>query len=55
MFESIPIWSVVTVAGPIVLGLAIAYGLIRRRRLSGREREAQVRATERNYEKPEKV
>ncbi len=46
-------WWWVTVLGPIVLGLVIAYALMRRRRLTPRERTAQREGTERQYRSPE--
>ncbi len=55
MFETIPVWSLVIVLGPVILGAVIAYALLRRRRLTPRERSAQIRATERNYSEPEKT
>lgn len=47
-------WWWVTVLGPIVLGLAIAYALLTRRRLTPREKDAQKKAVERLYNEPEK-
>jgi hypothetical protein len=55
MFESFPAWGLLVILGPVVLGLAIAYALIGRRRLTPKERGAQIRATERGYREPEKI
>lgn len=49
------VWSLATVLGPIVLIVAIAYALIRRRRLTPAERVAQKDATERGYSEPEQM
>jgi hypothetical protein len=46
-------WWWVTVLGPIVLGGAIAYALLTRRRLTPAEHEAQKRAIHREYNSPE--
>ena len=46
-------WSLTIVAGPVILGVIIAYALIRRRKLTPRERESQRQATEDNYRLPE--
>jgi hypothetical protein len=48
MFEN-SMWLFVVAGGPIVLGIAIAYALLTRRRKSMAEREASKRATERLY------
>ncbi|MEQ1941278.1 hypothetical protein ABMA32_02520 [Mesorhizobium sp. VNQ89] len=42
-------WWWVTVLGPIILGVVIAYALLNRRRLSPRERREQAKAVERQY------
>lgn len=42
-------WWWVTILGPIVLGFALAYALIKRRRLTPREKEAQHDAIKREY------
>lgn len=47
------IWFVVVALGPVLLGCAIAYALMRRRRLSTSEVVEQKEATERLYDKPE--
>jgi len=43
------LWFVAVAIGPVILAIVIAYALIRRRRLSAREREVQKEATERLY------
>lgn len=43
------LWFVTVAIGPVILVILFAYALIRRRRLSTREREAQKEGTERLY------
>lgn len=42
-------WWWATVLGPIVLGGAIAYALLNKRRLSGREKSAQTAQVRQSY------
>ena len=42
-------WVLVVVGGPLLLGIVIAFALLRRRRLTPDERRAQHRAIEREY------
>lgn len=49
------LWGLATIGGPILLFIVIAFALLRRRRLSGAERAAQVEGTERGYREPEKM
>jgi hypothetical protein len=42
-------WSLAVVGGPVLLALAIAFALIRRRRLSSTEKQAQDAGTHRQY------
>lgn len=42
-------WSLVIVAAPILLGAALAYVLIKRRRLSPNEKRAQDAGTRKQY------
>jgi hypothetical protein len=46
-------WLVLVAAGPVVLGLAVAFGLWRRGRISARERMQQKRAVEDLYSEEE--
>jgi hypothetical protein len=46
------IWLILVALGPVILAAAIAYALLRRRRLSTDERIAQEEAVERLYDKP---
>lgn len=50
MFESVPVWAIVTVGGPVVLAAIIAYALLTRRRLSPREKRERDAATRRLYD-----
>jgi hypothetical protein len=43
------LWLLLVAGGPLLLGLAFAYGIARSRRLSPREREARHRAVEDAY------
>ncbi len=45
-------WFVVVALGPILLGGAVAYALLQRRRLTGSEEIKQEEAIERLYDKP---
>lgn len=45
-------WFIVVAIGPMLLGAAIAYALLQRRRLTDREKEQQEEAIERLYDKP---
>lgn len=45
------LWFVAVALGPVVLGAAVAYALLRRRRLSARERIVSREATEDLYRK----
>jgi hypothetical protein len=42
-------WSLAIVVGPILLAAAIAYALIKRRRLTSTEKQAQDAGTRRQY------
>lgn len=48
------IWTLATIGGPVVLALALAYAILRRRRLTPTERSAQIKGTESGYKEPEK-
>lgn len=43
------LWFVAVAIGPVMLGAAIAYALLRQRRLSAREKRAQNDAVRRLY------
>lgn len=43
------LWMIAVSAGPLVLAVAIAYGLLTRRRLTPQERNLQAEATERAF------
>ncbi|MDN2564890.1 hypothetical protein N1F89_01530 [Aquibium sp. A9E412] len=43
------LWFLAVAGGPVILGVAFAYALFRRRRLSRREAEAQREATREVY------
>ncbi|MEA3536325.1 hypothetical protein [Rhizobium sp. CC-YZS058] len=45
------IWLFATAGGALILGLAIAYGIMARRRLSGVEKAMQKRRVEELYDK----
>lgn len=45
-------WFIVVALGPVLLGCAIIYALLRRRRLSTHEKIRQEEAIERLYDKP---
>ncbi|CAN7155113.1 hypothetical protein [Rhizobium sp. LjRoot254] len=45
-------WVMVLAAGPIVLGCAIAYGLMTQRRLTPAEEEKRNKAIKKMYHKP---
>ena len=47
------LWFVIVALGPVLLGIVIAYGLMRRRRLSTAEKVRQEKAVERLFDKPE--
>ena len=47
------LWFVIVALGPVLLGIVIAYGLMRRRRLGAAEKIRQEEAVERLYDKPE--
>lgn len=47
------IWFIVVALGPVLLGCAIAFALMRRRRLNTAEVVEQNKAVERLYDKPE--
>lgn len=44
------LWLLAVAGGPVVLGVAIAYAWVRRRRLSRRERQERDKATKELYE-----
>ena len=46
------LWFIVVALGPVLLGCAIAYALMRKRRLSTTEMARQENAVERLYDKP---
>ncbi len=46
------LWFVIVGIGPLLLGVAIAYALMKRRRLTGTEKMQQEQAIERLYDKP---
>lgn len=48
-------WSFMTVAGPLVLALAIGYVLLRRRRLTPSEQAASRQATRELYTEPKEM
>ena len=48
-------WSFLTVAGPLVLALAIGYVLLRRRRMTPTEQAASDQATRELYTEPEEM
>ena len=48
-------WSFMTIAGPLVLALAIGYVLLRRRRLTPTEQAASRQATRELYTEPEEM
>ena len=45
-------WFIVVAVGPILLGAAIAYALLQRRRLTAKEKRQQEEAIEELYDKP---
>ncbi|MBB6180594.1 hypothetical protein [Pseudorhizobium flavum] len=47
------LWFVIVAIGPVLLGLVIAFGLMRRRRIGTVEKARQEEAVERLYDKPE--
>lgn len=49
MFESFP-WFLIVFGGPVVLGLVIAFALLRRRDLTVREKRRQDRKVDELYE-----
>lgn len=42
-------WALIVIGGPLLLGVVIAFALLRRRRLTPSERRAQHRAIEEQY------
>ncbi|QGG92305.1 hypothetical protein GH983_18325 [Agrobacterium sp. MA01] len=49
------LWLFVVMLGPILLGAAVFYAIMRQRRLTGRERVNQDAATRELYEKDERA
>lgn len=49
------LWLIVVMLGPILLGGAIVFAVMRQRRLSGRERSNQDAATRELYQKDEEA
>ena len=47
------LWLILVALGPVLLGGAIAYAMLRRRRLSGVEKVRQQEAVETLYDKPQ--
>lgn len=47
------LWFILVAIGPIILGGAIAYAMLQRRRLSGSEKARQEEAVEALYDKPQ--
>lgn len=47
------LWLIVVMLGPVLLGVAIFYGMMRQRRLSSREQTASDAATRELYRKDE--
>jgi hypothetical protein len=47
------LWFILVALGPVILGGAIAYALMKRRRLTGAEKAQQHEAVERLYDKPQ--
>lgn len=47
------LWFFAVAIGPVLLGIALIYGLMRRRRLTDSERARQEQATKRLYDKPQ--
>lgn len=43
------LWSMATIGGPVVLVVVIAFALLKRRKLSPAEKQAQRQGIERNY------
>jgi hypothetical protein len=43
------LWLFVVVGGPIILGLIMAYGMMKRRRLTHAEKDARDQKTEKLY------
>jgi hypothetical protein len=48
------LWFVIVALGPVLLGIVIAYAIVRRRRLSPAEKIRQKEAVKRLYDKPER-
>ena len=48
------LWAFLIVGGPVVLAIAFAYALLRRRRLTPQEKVERSVATERGYTEPER-
>jgi len=46
------LWLFATAGGALILGIVIAYGVLRRRRLSADEKRAQEREVKRLYNEP---
>jgi NhaP-type Na+/H+ or K+/H+ antiporter len=47
--QSVTLLTIMEIVGPILLGVALWYGIVRTRRLSKSQREATDRATQRLY------
>ncbi len=47
------IWFIIVALGPLLLGAAIAYSILKKRRLTASEKVAQKEAVEQLYNKPE--